>query len=90
MTPVPVAQEAPAESPAQVWISGWVEYLEGILPLVFLVVVLVVGTLLIARTSVGLGKVIGFGIGAALVFLLITNVELVSSFLTEELPIAQD
>jgi ABC-type bacteriocin/lantibiotic exporter with double-glycine peptidase domain len=89
MTPVPAAQESPTESPTQAWISNWVDYLEGILPLVFLVVVLVVGIILIARTSTGIGKMIGFGIGAALLFLLVTNVELVSQFLTEELPIAQ-
>lgn len=78
------------DSPTQAWIEEWVAFLSGILPLVFLVVVLVVGTILIARASGSILKVIGFGIGAALVFLLLTNLEAVAELFGDELPIEVD
>lgn len=82
-TPVDIAQD----SPAQVWISDWTDFLSDQLPLIFPVVVLLAGTLLIAKAQGGMGKLIGFGIGAALVFLLLTNLEAVSGFFSEELPL---
>ena len=86
-----LAQDSPAQdtqdSPTQVWVDGWLAYLEDRLPLILLIITLVVGTVLIAKAKGGLGKVIAFGFGAALVYLLLTNVEAVSEFFGEELPI---
>jgi ABC-type bacteriocin/lantibiotic exporter with double-glycine peptidase domain len=78
------------DSPTQAWIDDWLAFLSDRLPLIFLVVVLFVGMVLVAKTKGGLGKVIAFGVGAALVFLLLTNVETISSFFGDELPIPQD
>lgn len=75
------------ETPAQAWILDWVDFLSENLPAIFLVVVLVVGIALVAKAQGGLGKVIAFGLGAALVFLFVTNVEAISAFFREELPI---
>ena len=89
-----LAQESPAQdtqdspildspvpnSPTQVWVDGWLEYLFDRLPVILLIITLIVGVSLIA-------KVIAFGFGAALVYLLLTNVEAVSRFFSEELPI---
>lgn len=83
--PVTIAQD----SPAQVWISDWTDFLSEHLPLIFPVVVLLAGTLLIARAQGGVGKLIGFGVGAAVVFLLLTNLEAVSAFFSEELPLPE-
>lgn len=84
-TPVTIAQD----SPAQVWISDWTDFLSEHLPLIFPVVVLLAGTLLIAKAQGGMGKLIGFGVGAAVVFLLLTNLEAVSAFFSEELPLPE-
>lgn len=84
MSIAPIAQE---DSPTQAWVRDWVAFLEEMLPLIFVVVVIVVGIILIAKA--GIGKVIGFGIGAALVFLLVTNLEAVAEFFGDELPIEQ-
>jgi type IV secretory pathway VirB2 component (pilin) len=78
------------ESPTQSWIQDWVDFLSSTLPLIFLVVVVLVGILLIVRSKGGLQKAIIFGIGAALVFLILTNVEAISDLFGEELPIEQD
>ncbi len=96
-----LAQESPAQdtqdspildspvpnSPTQVWVDGWLEYLFDRLPVILLIITLIVGVSLIAKAKGGLGKVIAFGFGAALVYLLLTNVEAVSRFFSEELPI---
>jgi hypothetical protein len=78
------------DSPTQTWIEGWVEFLSETLPLIFLVVVILVGTVLVIRSKGGLQKAIVFGIGAALVFLILTNVEDISELFREELPVEQD
>jgi hypothetical protein len=78
------------ESPTQSWIQDWVDFLSTTLPLVFLVVVILVGTILIVKSKGGLQKAIVFGIGAALVFLILTNVEAISDLFGEELPVEQD
>lgn len=75
------------ETPAQAWIMDWVDFLSEMLPLIFLVAVLIVGIALVVKAQGGLGKVIAFGLGAALVFLFVTNVETVADFFREELPI---
>lgn len=74
------------ESPTQTWIRDWTDFLSDILPVIFLVLVLLVGTVLIVRSKGGLQRAIIFGIGAALVFLLLTNVESFSALLEQELP----
>ncbi|HLU33700.1 MAG TPA: hypothetical protein VKZ74_06765 [Natronosporangium sp.] len=78
------------DSPTQTWIEGWVNFLSTTLPLVFLVVVVLVGIMLIVKAKGGLQKAIVFGIGAALVFLILTNVESIADFFGEELPVNQD
>jgi type IV secretory pathway VirB2 component (pilin) len=78
------------ESPTQSWIQDWVDFLSGTLPLIFLVVVILIAILLIVRARGGLQKAIVFGIGAALVFLIITNVESIADLFGEELPVEQD
>lgn len=78
------------DSPTQAWIEDWVGFLQNTLPLIFLVIVILVGTILIVRARGGLQKAIVFGIGAALVFLILTNVEAVSNLFGEELPIGGD
>jgi hypothetical protein len=84
--PPPLAQDSPTQS----WIEGWVDFLSTTLPLIFLVVVVLVGTILIVKSKGGLQKAIVFGIGAALVFLILTNVESISNLFGEELPVEQD
>lgn len=78
------------DSPTQSWIEDWVDFLTTTLPLIFLVVVVLVGTILIVKSKGGLQKAIIFGIGAALVFLILTNVEAISNLFGEELPVDQD
>jgi hypothetical protein len=78
------------DSPTQSWIEGWVDFLSTTLPLIFLVVVVLVGTILVVKSKGGLQKAIIFGIGAALVFLILTNVESISDLFGEELPVEQD
>lgn len=85
-SPPPLAQD----SPTQTWIEGWLDFLGETLPMVFLVVVILVGTVLIVRSRGGLQRAIVFGIGAALVFLILTNVEALSNLFGEELPVDSD
>lgn len=84
----PLAQEPPADdSPSQAWIRDWVDFLTEMLPLILpVVVVILVGILLIFKAKSGIGQVIIFGVGAALVFLLLTNLEAVADFFGNELP----
>lgn len=74
------------DSPVRDWVTGLVDFFENTLPVVFLVVVLLVGTILIVKSKGGLQKAIIFGIGAALVFLLLTNVESIAELFSGELP----
>jgi ABC-type bacteriocin/lantibiotic exporter with double-glycine peptidase domain len=86
--PPPFAQETPADdSPSQAWIRDWVDFLQEMLPLILPVVVILVGIILIFKAKSGIAQVIGFAIGAALVFLLLTNLEGVADFFQNELPI---
>jgi hypothetical protein len=87
---VSVTQPLAQDSPTQTWIQGWVDFLSNTLPVVFLVVVILVGTLLIVKSNGGMQKAIVFGIGAALVFLILTNVEALSNLFGEELPVDSD
>ena len=78
------------DSSTQTWIQGWVDFLSNTLPVIFLVVVVLVGIMLIVKSKGGLQRAIVFGIGAALVFLILTNVESIADFFGEELPVTQD
>jgi hypothetical protein len=86
LTPLPLAQDSPTQS----WLRGWLDFFDSTLPMVFLVVVLLVGTVLIIRSRGGLQKAIIFGVGAALVFLILTNVDAVAEFFRRELPVDSD
>ena len=78
------------DSPTQTWIQGWVDFLSNTLPVIFLVVGVLVGIMLIVKSTGGLQRAIVFGIGAALVFLILTTVESIADFFGEELPVTQD
>lgn len=75
------------DSPTQSWLGGWLEFLNTTLPTVFLVVVLLAGTILIVKSRGGLQKAIIFGIGAALVFLILNNVDAIADLFGDELPV---
>jgi ABC-type bacteriocin/lantibiotic exporter with double-glycine peptidase domain len=87
----PLAQDPPADdSPSQAWIRDWVDFLTEMLPLILPVVVILIGIVLIFKAKSGIGQVIIFGIGAALVFLLLTNLETVANFFGNELPFEEE
>lgn len=78
------------DSPTQTWVEGWVSFLQNILPLIFLVIVVLVGTVLVVKSRGGLQKAIVFGIGAALVFLILMNIDSIADFFGTELPVTTD
>jgi len=84
--PIPLSQEPPTGS-----ITGWfndlLSWFQGTLPVVFLVIVVAVGIMLIIQSRGGLKKAVVFGIGAALVYLILTNVEGFSAIFESELPL---
>jgi type IV secretory pathway VirB2 component (pilin) len=84
--PIQLSQEPPTGS-----ITGWfndlLSWFQGTLPVVFLVIVVAVGIVLIVQAKGGLKKAVVFGIGAALVYLILTNVESFSSLFESELPL---
>jgi len=89
--PVPTGTPVLAQdSPTQTWIQDWTAFLTDTLPVIFLAVVILVGTVLIVRSRGGLQKAIIFGLGAALVFLILTNVDSFSDFFRRELPISNE
>jgi hypothetical protein len=81
--PMNLAQETPAQN----WIVAWVNFLSDILPAIFIVSVLLVGITLIFKAQGAFLKVIMFGVAAGLMFLFLTNVEAVSNFFRNELPL---
>jgi uncharacterized protein YqgC (DUF456 family) len=85
---LPFAQEAPGDSPAQAWIRDWVGFLSEMLPVILPVAVILVALVLIFKAK-GIGQVIGFVLGAAVVFFLLMNLDEVAQFFREELPIDQ-
>jgi hypothetical protein len=89
-TPPTVAQEAPQaqETPLQTWFSSWLDYLSANLPAIFIVVAVLVGILLLAKG--GIKQMLVFAIGAALAFLLLTNLEAVAELFSNELPLPPD
>ncbi len=86
LDPILLSQEPPTGS-----ITGWfndlLSWFQGTLPVVFLVIVVAVGIVLIIQSKGGLKKAVVFGIGAALVYLILTNVEAFSSLFESELPL---
>ena len=83
----PVAQETPPDqdSPLRNWVDGWLAYLSDNLPAVFIVVAVVVGILLLVKS--GIEQTVLFAVGAALAFLLLTNLESTAEFFEDELPV---
>lgn len=85
-TGIPLGQETPTGS-----ITGWfndiLSWFQGTLPVVFLVIVIGIGITLIVQTKGGLKKAVVFGIGAALVYLILTNIEGFSAIFESELPL---
>lgn len=78
----------PQPTPAQGWILGWVEFLSGTAPMVFLVAVIAYGCWrIIMRRGGWPWKTMVFGLGAALVFLLLTNTEAIAELFRRELPL---
>ena len=81
-------QAQPQPTPLQGWITGWTEFLATTAPLVFLVAVIAYGSWrIIMRRGGWPWKTMVFGLGAALVFLLLTNVEAVAELFWRELPL---
>lgn len=80
------AQSQP--TPLQDWITRWTEFLDGALPAIFLVVVLLVGCVMIfMRRGYWPRKTILFGIGAAVAYLILTNVTNMAGLFQQELPL---
>lgn len=84
------------DSPVRTWLTGWVDFASGTLPVIFTVVVVAVGMLVMVRRGNkkkgirgGLRAALVFGVAAALVYLLLTNVAGVADLFGEELPIGQ-
>lgn len=74
-------------TPLQGWITSWTEVLSTTAPMVFLVAVIAYGSWrIIMRRGGWSWKTTVFGLGAALVFLLLANVEAVAEFFRRELP----
>ncbi|QSB13426.1 hypothetical protein JQS43_17655 [Natronosporangium hydrolyticum] len=73
------------ETPFQNWLSNWLAWLSDNLPMIFIVVAVLTGILVLAKG--GVKQVLIFAIGAALAFLLLTNLEAIADFFSDELPI---
>lgn len=84
--PIPLSQEPPTGSVTG-WFNDLLSWFQGTLPVVFLVIVVAVGIVLVVQAKGGLKKAVVFGIGAALVYLILTNVESFSSLFQSELPL---
>lgn len=82
-----LAQHTPLAqgSPLRTWVDGWLDYLSDHLPTIFIVVAVLVGILLLVRS--GIKQTVLFAVGAALAFLLLTNLEETAAFFEEELPL---
>jgi len=79
--------QSPA-SPIQTWLTGWTDFLNTTLPLIFLLVVLAWGTVLVVKRNGGLPrKTIIFGLGAALVYLILPRIPDIADLIRTELPL---
>lgn len=89
MSRIPPAVAQPVlhaqETPLQSWVSNWLAYLSDNLSVIFLVVAVLAGIIVLVKG--GIKQVVMFAVGAALAFLLLTNLEDVAQFLRNELPL---
>ena len=74
------------ESPVQEWLSGWLAYLSSNLPVLFVVITVLVGTILLVRGG-GFKEAISFVLGALVIFVVLMNLELFADLLRDELPL---
>lgn len=80
--------EAGATHTIQSWITSWTEFLSTTAPMIFLVAVIAYGSWRIIMRGGGWPwKTMVFVLGAALVYLLLTNVEEVAESFQRELPL---
>lgn len=82
----PLAQDGAPETPVQEWFSGWLAYLSANLPVLFVVLTLLVGTLLLVRGG-GFKQALSFAAGAVVIFVILMNLELFAGLLRDELPL---
>lgn len=104
------------DSPVQGWLSGWVDFMQGAVKSIFIVVVMILITIILVRRGHvvrarlravhegrvvheshwvrrvpgGLRAAIGFGLGAALLLLLLTRTADLADLFRGELPIGGD
>lgn len=85
---------AQGDSPLQTWVSGWVEFLTTTGKWIFLAVVILAGLVILVRKGDsekgilgGIRGAIAFGLGAAVVYLLLTNVVGLADLFEAELPL---
>lgn len=67
------------------WIDDQTNWLAGALPVIFLTVVFAFGVYLMVVTRGGIRKLILFGIGAAVVYMVLTNVDAIGGMFSTEL-----
>ena len=67
------------------WIDDTTSWLAGALPVIFLTVVMAFGVYLMIVTRGGIRKLILFGIGAAVVYMVLTNVANIGGMFGTEL-----
>ena len=82
------------DTPVRGWIAGWTEFFTDTLPTVFVVVVIAFGLIVMVRRGDkkkqvrgGMGAAIAFALAAALVYLLLTNVDDIAGLFRDELPV---
>lgn len=82
------------QSPTQSWVSGWLEFLQANLPVIYWSAVFVVAMLIMIRKGNKKKRILGgvkgavvFGIASAFVYLILTNVPGFADLFGEELPI---
>src|SRR5690606_15657418 len=68
------------------WLSGWLAYLSENLPVLFVVLTILVGTILLVRGG-GFKEAISFVLGALVIFVVLMNLELFADLLRDELPL---
>lgn len=67
------------------WIDDTTAWLSNTLPVLFLAVVVAIGLYLLVVTRGGIRKVLVFGVGAAVVFMVLTNVDNIADMFGTEL-----
>ena len=70
-------------------VTGWIDdktnWMAGALPVIFVTVVFAFGVYMLIITRGGIRKLIGFGIGAAVVYMVLTNVAAIGGMFRSEL-----